>query len=1033
MKKLFIFMLLLGSFTPAICQAVLPGIFATIKGGDMDAIKLIVEQHPESVNFTNDVGKTPLIIAATAGNIDLVRLLLTHKASPALRDAEGKLAIDYATENKYDEVISLLEHVISVPNADTYLAAFKQDGKWGFIDLAGRIRLEAKWTGTLINEGNENEKEIPHFSEGLAAVKGREQWGFIDLTGKWVIKPQYDDLGEFYKGVAPFELDDKWGLLDATGNEVCPAKYGKITDFRDNITMAEGTIIDLQGKELINDLDSGIFKNFEGDKYAIVVRYILDPYNYVPATFIVQDGDKFNEFNVQVIRENIGGVYIVRFNKGYGLFSKNDMTFATCIYKDINYIGDGLYAATTSNDIDVKDTITIINSKGEVILGTEYHSVSEIGDNIFWGKDDLNRYNAMNIRGIQVLPPRRFQDVKPWSQGIAPVKIDGSWQYIDLQWNQIGTNNYDDADPFSNNRAAVLIGGKWGYIDPQGKLVIPCDFNGKKLDNAERSRAGEELSYLAPNGTPQLKEMNRYDYNGHVLVLINNKWSVIDQDGKTIIPATIDLIKWVAKDRVALLIDGHWGLYDDKYNAIITADNGFQRIDDYDSLGLAHVVINDGKSYGFINRDGVLVIQTQGQGLANYHDATAKHHDEIAEDTDFGSNVMTFLSNEIKNTTASHLVVPQKSQDLIASHGVAFFGSERDKDSLVKLDCSNIALIDNMFNNPDKYSSGIYCTSSIHDEIKIQQMNIVPIDNTDKYIEIQSFASSHDIIDKDGNNNLDHKSDHLIEIFYFGPKTDAFTVGNIVDIAGVPVGVTDVLDVNNNKMRALVFIAGNCYLPVVNVSNDVNGLKTDTAALEKDPITGLNADEAITLGTEKFHDLYLTKTNNETTPGECEAYDKYAELYRFINDRAALKLSSDQQTIIKKARIICSYIMEDYVDIDEACAGGGTIHQIELASGMIDVESSLYKVILSIGQPKFDSQERSKAVNIINTLVANIKSLPKASTDMPDVDWKQERIDAINQLQSALAQLKILLQYFPDSAAIALALFSNQASKVVNN
>ena len=60
------------------------------------------------------------------------------------------------------------------------LIAYQSDnGKWGFVDSNGNIKIEAQYD------------EAKSFSNGLGAVKTADTWGFINETGKLVIESQF--------------------------------------------------------------------------------------------------------------------------------------------------------------------------------------------------------------------------------------------------------------------------------------------------------------------------------------------------------------------------------------------------------------------------------------------------------------------------------------------------------------------------------------------------------------------------------------------------------------------------------------------------------------------------------------------------------------------------------------------------------------------------------------------------------------------------------------------------------------------------
>ena len=76
----------------------------------------------------------------------------------------------------------------SCDNADLFienLAAFSNDGKWGFVDSTGNVVIEPKYD------------EAKSFHNGYAAVKENGVWGFINKNGEMIIEPQFEDAYYF--------------------------------------------------------------------------------------------------------------------------------------------------------------------------------------------------------------------------------------------------------------------------------------------------------------------------------------------------------------------------------------------------------------------------------------------------------------------------------------------------------------------------------------------------------------------------------------------------------------------------------------------------------------------------------------------------------------------------------------------------------------------------------------------------------------------------------------------------------------------
>lgn len=73
--------------------------------GSAERMAQAIKDEPMQVNTSDELGQTPLHIAARAGAVDCVRILIEAGADASARDAEGKLPIDVC---RGDEVHQLL-------------------------------------------------------------------------------------------------------------------------------------------------------------------------------------------------------------------------------------------------------------------------------------------------------------------------------------------------------------------------------------------------------------------------------------------------------------------------------------------------------------------------------------------------------------------------------------------------------------------------------------------------------------------------------------------------------------------------------------------------------------------------------------------------------------------------------------------------------------------------------------------------------------------------------------------------------------
>ncbi|WP_462247336.1 WG repeat-containing protein [Ekhidna sp.] len=92
----------------------------------------------------------------------------------------------------------------------------KKEGRYGFVDLQGRLRISNRYDNAR------------PFHEGLAPIKLRGKWGFINKEEQIKIQPYYQHVTAFKDGRAIVKLGDKYGLIDENGNEVLELNWKSI-------------------------------------------------------------------------------------------------------------------------------------------------------------------------------------------------------------------------------------------------------------------------------------------------------------------------------------------------------------------------------------------------------------------------------------------------------------------------------------------------------------------------------------------------------------------------------------------------------------------------------------------------------------------------------------------------------------------------------------------------------------------------------------------------------------------------------------
>jgi hypothetical protein len=126
----------------------------------------------------------------------------------------GYLTIDkngVITERSHQPVLAEVVY----PESEGYRAILK-DGKFGFIDAAGRLRIANRY------------EAVQPFSGGRAAIRIMNKWGFIDQREKLIVQPVYDSVENFQGELSVVTRDGQSGLIDTDANIVLPVRYDEI-------------------------------------------------------------------------------------------------------------------------------------------------------------------------------------------------------------------------------------------------------------------------------------------------------------------------------------------------------------------------------------------------------------------------------------------------------------------------------------------------------------------------------------------------------------------------------------------------------------------------------------------------------------------------------------------------------------------------------------------------------------------------------------------------------------------------------------
>jgi hypothetical protein len=269
------------------------------------------------------------------------------------------------------------------------LAAIYVNGKWGYLDVGGKMKIPNKYNlctdfngGFAIaridekvfvidKEGNEMEISTPNtdiilfskFSGGLAPIqiKRHGYWGFVNEKGIIIVEPIYIRVWALQEGMARvMDKYDKMGFVDENGNEVIELKFLKVNDFHNGYASArdgrkKDGYIDKEGKWKIEPIYHGA-GNFDPVSGLARVRVKNKGFGYINSK-----GDvKFYE-NMTVFKHYSEGFCFVR-------FGRSDNVYIDSEGNKLNYQGIGRPFKNGYARIKVMGSWGAINNKGDLVI-----------------------------------------------------------------------------------------------------------------------------------------------------------------------------------------------------------------------------------------------------------------------------------------------------------------------------------------------------------------------------------------------------------------------------------------------------------------------------------------------------------------------------------------------------------------------------------------------------------------------------------------------------------------------------------------
>lgn len=259
------------------------------------------------------------------------------------------------------------------------------------------------------------------------------------------------------------------------------------------------------------------------------------------------------------------------------------------------------------------------------LIATAQDTLIAVTNGKLWG--------FMRQSGDTIIKPK-YQQVNPFSEGLASAKFRGRWGFIDRQGKEITPFKYDPmydggkdyaSYSLSEGKAAVRSGGKWGFIDKTGKEVIPLIYLEASNFYKRSAKVRTTQRELLINHSNQNLLIRPYDpglmfMSDRAAVSLNKKYGFIDRTGREVVPLKYDNAWWYEEGFAVVTKGGKDSFINMQGKEVIPFK--YEKIYSF-SNGLAQVQEHTNGPWGFINYQGEIVIPLEYQNAFSFERGVA--------------------------------------------------------------------------------------------------------------------------------------------------------------------------------------------------------------------------------------------------------------------------------------------------------------------------------------------------------------------------------------------------------------------------
>lgn len=419
--------------------------------------------------------------------------------------------------NKKDMVDSIASSIITIIPEQDPNGIF-----WGLRDtISGKLVLDYTY------------QKILDFKDDFAIVMLNSKFGLINNIGKQIIEPIYDfPKTQLQCGVIAFEFG--YGpvlIFDTTGKSVMPMVYGMTG------------LLACQKRITYGHYQYGML-NF--------CRDTIMPFEFTNAR-LLKEGFCIASKPIGTGRNNL-----------YGLYDLKGKQVLPHVFENI----DDFYCGRAI--VKKNGKYGLIDESGKELFYTEYGRIDRFyNDNAIVYTSHKNgeiKIGIIDRSGHEVVPAiyQWLDRVYSFSEGMAAMAQKRKYGFVDTSGKVVIPFKYDKVESFKNGIAKIWVGWQHvGYINSKGEEVIPSDFEAMDQANLKRYHSKfiiglkDSVQHIFDYSGKEIATL-RYEtiseFNGSeksFLVLMNNKWGVLDSNLRIKIPIEYESLEVIFPNKIA--------------------------------------------------------------------------------------------------------------------------------------------------------------------------------------------------------------------------------------------------------------------------------------------------------------------------------------------------------------------------------------------------------------------------------------------------------------------------------------------------